>query len=109
MGCPFAGVAPGTNMKSNPNAMRTLATNSIFANTALTKDGDVWWEALEKYTDKDTEMTTWLGKPWKIGEPGGPAAHANSRFTAPAKYVHLRDAFQSLPSFTLLYSPYSNT
>jgi len=79
----FFGVAPGTNWKTNPNAMATFQKNSIFTNVAKTADGGFFWEGMEDEVDKDMPMTTWLGKPWKIGEPGL-SSHPNARFTAPA-------------------------
>jgi phosphoenolpyruvate carboxykinase (GTP) len=77
----FFGVAPGTNMATNPNAMFSVEANAIFTNTALTADGDVWWEGMSD--DVPGGMTDWKGNAYDPSS-GAPAAHPNARFTTPA-------------------------
>lgn len=76
----YFGVAPGTSMKSNPNAMRSVERDALFTNVAVTPDGDVWWEGID--VPPPNGLRDWQGRPWDP-QSGEKAAHPNSRFTVP--------------------------
>lgn len=112
----FFGVAPGTSMKTNPNAMHTVQRNTLFTNVGETSEGGVYWEGIDQLLPPGTSITNWLGRPWAPGRamaaspssptssspqrpltslsvPGAkePCAHPNSRFCAPARQCPIMD------------------
>lgn len=90
----FFGVAPGTSMATNPNAMKTILSNTVFTNVAETADGGFYWEGMEQGLENFTTgggITSWKGKAWQKGDKE-PAAHPNSRFCTPASQCPIMDA-----------------
>ncbi|KAG9474657.1 phosphoenolpyruvate carboxykinase, cytosolic [GTP] [Eleutherodactylus coqui] len=86
----FFGVAPGTSVKTNPNAMETISKNTIFTNVAETSDGGVYWEGMDESLASGITLTSWKNKEWSQ-EDGEPAAHPNSRFCTPASQCPIID------------------
>lgn len=92
----FFGVAPGTSAATNPNAMATIQSNTLFTNVAETSDGGVYWEGIDQPLPPGVTITSWLGKPWKPGDKE-PCAHPNSRFCVPARQCPIMDPAWEAP------------
>ncbi|XP_068006100.1 phosphoenolpyruvate carboxykinase, cytosolic [GTP] [Melanerpes formicivorus] len=86
----FFGVAPGTSVKTNPNAIKTILRNTIFTNVAETSDGGIYWEGIEEPLPPGVTLTSWKNKPW-TPDNGEPCAHPNSRFCTPAGQCPIMD------------------
>ncbi|XP_005990651.1 phosphoenolpyruvate carboxykinase, cytosolic [GTP] isoform X1 [Latimeria chalumnae] len=87
----FFGVAPGTSVKTNPNAMKTICKNTIFTNVAETSDGGVYWEGIDEQLPLGVTVTSWKNNEWIPGDDG-PCAHPNSRFCTPASQCPIIDS-----------------
>nr|XP_020653173.1 phosphoenolpyruvate carboxykinase, cytosolic [GTP] isoform X1 [Pogona vitticeps] len=86
----FFGVAPGTSVKTNPNAMKTIEKNTIFTNVGETSDGDIYWDGIDKHLAPGVTVTSWKNKEW-TSKNGEPCAHPNSRFCTPANQCPIID------------------
>ncbi|NXU19957.1 PCKGC protein, partial [Pardalotus punctatus] len=86
----FFGVAPGTSVKTNPNAIKTIFKNTVFTNVAETSDGGVYWEGIDEPLPAGVTVTSWKNKDWTPGN-GEPCAHPNSRFCSPAGQCPIMD------------------
>ncbi|NXC50809.1 PCKGC protein, partial [Penelope pileata] len=86
----FFGVAPGTSVKTNPNAIKTISKNTIFTNVAETSDGGVYWEGIDEPLPPGVTLTSWKNKDW-TPDNGEPCAHPNSRFCTPASQCPILD------------------
>ncbi|XP_064023512.1 phosphoenolpyruvate carboxykinase, cytosolic [GTP] [Pogoniulus pusillus] len=86
----FFGVAPGTSVKTNPNAIKTIFKNTIFTNVAETSDGGVYWEGIDEPLPPGITLTSWKNKAW-TPDSGEPCAHPNSRFCTPASQCPILD------------------
>ncbi|CAI5778327.1 carboxykinase, cytosolic [GTP] [Podarcis lilfordi] len=92
----FFGVAPGTSVKTNPNAMKTIRKNTIFTNVGETSDGGVYWEGMEKQFAPGVTLTSWKNKEW-TAKSGEPCSHPNSRFCSPANQCPIIDPAWEAP------------
>ncbi|XP_063002560.1 phosphoenolpyruvate carboxykinase, cytosolic [GTP] [Elgaria multicarinata webbii] len=92
----FFGVAPGTSVKTNPNAMKTIQKNTIFTNVGETSDGGVYWEGIDKQLAPGVTLMSWKNKEW-TSKNGEPCAHPNSRFCTPASQCPILDPAWEAP------------
>jgi phosphoenolpyruvate carboxykinase (GTP) len=93
----FFGVSPGTSTKTNPNAINTIQSNTLFTNVAMTEDGDVYWEGIDNDELLKKKIFSWKGEPW-TPDSKEPAAHPNSRFCAPASQCPIMDSEWESPN-----------